>query len=899
MADINEQVIGILDEVQKSSSAIRAAIRKLQVVFDERSDKEDQEQMLVTLFKCFDQLLVCSKKEAAAERVLKFFSSFIASSGDELFRTGMEYLLFRSQANDKTVRFRSLQTIAAIFSAMPEGAEIAQDLWDKMSEVLLPRLKDKQPNVRLWALRATSRIQTHDEKDPFHREFCRLMTTDASKDIRVTAIETIHLTNKSLPALIERIKDVRPEVKVAAYDRLEKNTTVKHLKAHMRLQVVQHGLRDRDETVRKAAVKLIFKWLSDVEYNVPKLLHLINMAENEEEAEIVGLTIIDEIEKTSILPVSMKKRIQDHVPSWDDGLDALPPGEILFAYLRCLHAQRTLSGAVTEDILEQVIPDIVRLCQLLKQAHKVVPPTGFGTGHTVLQIRYLLRLTNFVDSSDISGSQEIENICKLMLRDIRLNDILVEPVLNAWFKGIQNDSFGKLLLENIECVTSTMEGDTEEDDMLKQVRALQMISWMLSKYSNGNTDLHNGCVEFVEQVSPIISAAMATPFVELRELAVRCLGLSSLAHEPALEMNQEIIRQVVQNDIEEDIVRGQGLQAIFDIAIVYADKFKNDIGLTNMLLRVLESGNTFLVSVASEGCAKLLFSGAINEPRVFAQLLKLFLIMDQSTDEISEDDTSCYVDSGSRTYMQQILSVFFHAFFIAGNGRETTALQSIGDLIADLSSMIKFGDLAGSNLIKVVSQFLSLCDSVPDKMLQEKVRSSFFAAISREVLKTGSSKAEQASLKDFIKALSLVNPDKWVSSPLIPIVNSIVGYLFKIVHDKASLKILEKLAEECEQYEEDEICSEEAVKCVADFYATAPGLADLMDISSCGTDNEVTDLSTKLGGSLALSSAFQSSQPAQTKDDGLTKSVRPVRSSKFEAQKKISDQLMKENMTVN
>jgi len=132
MESASEIVRGILDEIQKSSSAQKAGIRKLQGLVDENSSMK--EEILLNLFQCFDCFLVCPKKEPASERVLKFFSSFIASSGDESFRTGIEYLLYRSQAVDKTVRYRALQAIAAIFAAIPGDREIAQDLWEKMRE---------------------------------------------------------------------------------------------------------------------------------------------------------------------------------------------------------------------------------------------------------------------------------------------------------------------------------------------------------------------------------------------------------------------------------------------------------------------------------------------------------------------------------------------------------------------------------------------------------------------------------------------------------------------------------------------------------------------------------------------------------------------------------------------
>lgn len=83
----------------------------------------------------------------------------------------------------------------------------------------------------------------------------------------------------------------------------------------------------------------------------------------------MGLTIIDEVEKANSvvsLPAAVRKTIRDRSPDWNGGLDDLPPGEVLWAYLRCHYAKTSFSAAVSEDILEQVIPDIVRLCELLR-----------------------------------------------------------------------------------------------------------------------------------------------------------------------------------------------------------------------------------------------------------------------------------------------------------------------------------------------------------------------------------------------------------------------------------------------------------------------------------------------------------------------------------------------------
>lgn len=334
-----------------------------------------------------------------------------------------------------------------------------------------------------------------------------------------------------------------------------------------------------------------------------------------------------------------------------------------------------------------------------------MPPTGFGTGQTVLTIRYLLRLTSFVDSSDVSGSQEIEKVCQVMMSDIMLNDCLVDPVLSAWFRGV-NVAFGQVVLTNVLRISTIADGDSEETQAMKKVRAMEMIAWMLTKYSNGNQGMAKDSTEFIQEVLPIIFSSMQTPIVELRELAVRCLGLSSIASESSDDTNREIIMQVCQAEGEDDLVRGQALQALFDMAVVFPAKFSNDPALTHVLLRILESGNSYLVSIASEGCSKLLFTGVLAEPRLFAQLLKLFLIMEQPSEEEETDDGMIFSSLGSNTHMQQVLSVFFHAFFVAGNGREIIALESIADLVGDVASMIRYGDMNGTVLLKVRETFV-------------------------------------------------------------------------------------------------------------------------------------------------------------------------------------------------
>jgi hypothetical protein len=64
---------------------------------------------------------------------------------------------------------------------------------------------------------------------------------------------------------------------------------------------------------------------------------------------------------------------------------------------------------------------------------------------------------------------------------------------------------------------------------------------------------------------------------------------------------------------------------------------------------------------------------------------------------------------GSSSHMQQILSVFFHAFFKVGNdGRETIALEAILDLVSELSSLIRFEGLNPNTFSNVIYNLILL-----------------------------------------------------------------------------------------------------------------------------------------------------------------------------------------------
>jgi hypothetical protein len=206
---------------------------------------------------------------------------------------------------------------------------------------------------------------------------------------------------------------------------------------------------------------------------------------------------------------------------------------------------------------------------------------------------------------------------------------------------------------------------------------------------------------------------------------------------------------------------------------------------------------------------------------------------------------------------------------------------------------------------------MSLFTSVPNETIQAQVHQYLFAAISREILKLGTSSVDKNAGKEYVKALGMLNLSTWVSSNLAPTLHKLLGVLFKSTSDKNSLKILEKLSDECQVPEDSHVTNETIEENANKFYMIAPGLADLIEMGSSPSDDMI-DLCHKVKDNLGITNNIGMVKPKllpktpskinsdagsdqKGDSDDIKKIVRPGRSTKVAAQKKIADQIAKEN----
>ena len=174
---------------------------------------------------------------------------------------------------------------------------------------------------------------------------------------------------------------------------------------------------------------------------------------------------------------------------------------------------------------------------------------------------------------------------------------------------------------------------------------------------------------------------------------------------------------MARNEIEEGEIRSQALEALIDMTAVYDQYVLHDNALIQFLLRLQEGAEPALLRVGAEGSAKLLFSGRLSEPKLFANLLKFFFIPELAAHVVEEDDDArndTHTDTqahahhtaddaflGSSSRLQQVLSIFFQAFFAGGKDRDSIAFLCVSDLVSDLSMLVRDSLLDPSAMSRV------------------------------------------------------------------------------------------------------------------------------------------------------------------------------------------------------
>ncbi|CAM9716500.1 unnamed protein product, partial [Choristocarpus tenellus] len=238
-------------------------------------------------FACLSQLLVVFKREPAVERLVQFVSltvkvgmrtdnQFTREERDEVPFLVVRFLLQKTSAADKAVRFRSCQLVGQILTGLMNAPE---PLLDEMTKRILPRLRDKIPVVRVQAVKVLEFLQS---QEAVVEDLVRALQSDSSPDVRKAVLESIEVNqNRTLPQVVRRVRDVKEGVRRAAFEKLRK-VNVEYLSLEQRITLVSQGFADRSDEVKAACLAMVCtSWLGSTGNDPVSLLSLLDVTNNE------------------------------------------------------------------------------------------------------------------------------------------------------------------------------------------------------------------------------------------------------------------------------------------------------------------------------------------------------------------------------------------------------------------------------------------------------------------------------------------------------------------------------------------------------------------------------------------------------------------------------------------
>lgn len=266
-------------------------------------ETEAEKEFNVEIGRCMLRVLPVKKSEPVGDRIVRFLGGFLihASEKDgEVFGSGQDgeeneddddddddeglletptARLSASLANlfvpllgakDRTVRFRATQIVTHIVNSLES---IDDELYHTIRQGLLKRIRDKEASIRVQAVMGLGRLAGNDDEEDANDEsttallerLLDIMQNDTSADVRKTLLTNLPVTAATLKYLLERARDLDAATRRSLYSRLLPTLgDFRHLSLSMREKLLRWGLRDRDESVRKATGKLFCdRWIED------------------------------------------------------------------------------------------------------------------------------------------------------------------------------------------------------------------------------------------------------------------------------------------------------------------------------------------------------------------------------------------------------------------------------------------------------------------------------------------------------------------------------------------------------------------------------------------------------------------------------------------------------------
>ncbi|KAG2466294.1 CND3 protein, partial [Polypterus senegalus] len=664
--------------------------------------------------------MIVYKREPAVESVIefvaKFATSFEETTEDEdnleeeedenpFLNYLFDFLLKSHNANSHAVRFRVCQLINKLLGNMSENAQIDDDIFDRIHETMLVRVKDKFPNVRIQAVLAMARLQDpKDDQCPTINAYMQLIESDSNPEVRRAILSCIAPSAKTLPKILGRTRDVKDKVRELSYKVLAEKVHVNALTIAQRVKILQQGLNDRSVAVKEAVQKnLLQAWLRLMEGNVLDLLHKLDV-ENSAEVPVTALNALFALSPLNELAEnfsSIDERFLKSIPVLTEEqkadfkyLEIVMTkefiGQQLVILVGCLDTAEEGGRKRVLIILQEILVSpncptslvsllIEKLLTILKDDDKRIQMTA----EIISEIREPCVSVAESASAQETSKRQVK-LAEVKVKLIEAKQKLEECVVAQDFSLASQLKDQIMELENTRNqLSKEMEEpeikvvNIEKNDPETLLKCLTICSELLKQMS-----IDKGIGPTMNEIfNSLILPSIANAHPAVRNMAVICLGSCALQSKDLANRHLLLLLQIAQLDVAK--IRISAIKAVLDQLLLnglealqgntYSDEdsekenieeqteekdTNEEENIVNNILALLsgflDSEISELRTEAAEGLAKLMFSGRLRSAKLLSRLVLLWY------NPVTEDDTR----------LRHCLGVFFPLFAYASRSNQ-------------------------------------------------------------------------------------------------------------------------------------------------------------------------------------------------------------------------------------
>ncbi|KAG5679101.1 hypothetical protein PVAND_008694 [Polypedilum vanderplanki] len=281
-------VIKAILSVQKTDCNNQKALAELKKLYEKMKHSDFMKSFMTAL----QVFLIRDDGDEYASRELKFMGIFVAEYGELLTESGATHPIVETffkeilaiTSSSVHVRVRICLLVTNTMASFSQKAELDESIIDKITERMLYFMKDTSPLVRAQSVFALQRLQDPDSsEDPVTKSFVYHMESDPAVKVRQATITAIAKKLQNIPAILDRLHDVDEKVRRHTYLQMS-SYSVKSYKIADRIAILNAGLNDRSEIVRKVVTNLLLSnWIGVYDFDYAEFIRAIKLDSSENE----------------------------------------------------------------------------------------------------------------------------------------------------------------------------------------------------------------------------------------------------------------------------------------------------------------------------------------------------------------------------------------------------------------------------------------------------------------------------------------------------------------------------------------------------------------------------------------------------------------------------------------